>query len=91
MTDSRRGNMSKDFDKEEFIADLYVDMLRDLKTRIREGTASPQDRKLIEQIAQRHNVDVDTTAPNNPLTGTTPDVPFTMEDLTSGAEDDTLH
>ena len=78
-----------EINKEDFVADLYIDLLRDLKKRIADGTASPQDRKLIEQIAQRHGVDIDVTHPGNPLTGSddVPDLPFSLEDLTVDAED----
>ena len=75
--------------RSDFVEDLYDDMLRDLKARIASGEASPQDRKLIDSIAQRHGVDVDTDMPGNPLTGSDDDfdVPFSMDDLTVGAEE----
>ncbi|MCP3682646.1 MAG: hypothetical protein GY861_08155 [bacterium] len=46
---------------------------------------------LIAQIAKEHGVQVDITHPQNPLTGHEegiPDLPFTLEDLIVGAEDE---
>lgn len=75
--------------RSSFVEDLYDDMLRDLKARVASGEASPQDRKLIDQIAQRHGVDVDTDMPGNPLTGSDDefDLPFSIDDLTVNAEE----
>lgn len=69
--------------KTTFVEDLYDDMLRDLKQRVINGEASPQDRKLIHQIAQEHGVSVDTDMPGNPLTGSDDnfDIPFDLDDL----------
>ena len=74
--------------KDDLVADLYLDLIRDLKTRLMNGETSPQDRKLIAQIAKEHGVQVDITHPNNPLTGHEdgiPDLPFTLDDLTVDA------
>ena len=75
-------------DRLDFVEDMYDDMLRDLKKRVENGEASPQDRKLIDSIAQRHGVDVDTEMPGNPLTGSDDDfdLPFSLDDLTVDAE-----
>jgi|GEM_PF-7007066 len=82
--------MADEFDRVDFISDMYDETLRDLRQRVADGTASPQDRKLIIQIAEKHGVDVDVTQPGNPLTGTDEnfDLPFTMDDLTVDAEVD---
>lgn len=75
--------------KTEFVGEMYEELLIDLRKRVKDGTASPQDRKLIASIAEKHGVEVDTEVPGNPLTGDSDnfDVPFTMDDLTVGAED----